>query len=462
MRILSRSVATWAAGCAAAALVLPGVAGAADANSFRLGGARSLGGMLLPGAQVLAPSSWDLSLSFSHEEGVLSTQVPTGTIRGGGRWQDATWIDSRDLLFLQFAISPIERLEIVGGVPVLLAQGTGAVGELEAPRADGGTLGDPRLGVRYAIFGDAASRWIGSVQGGLALPGGGSDYAMGNDGARADLALSAGYQEPGVWSALLHVGHRMGERAVVGDQLLGDTLVAGAGFFLHEEVAGHALQYGLEAVLQSAVAPVDEGNPDRTALEILGGARYFLPFVYVDLGAGVAAAAAGATPDWRVIASVGTTGSWARSAPPAPPPPPQQVVVNVQANGAPQEPPTVDPTVVEKAVRVAELERHSVLFETGSIVLDESARRTLGAVALLLHRTEGRVRIHGYADDRGTHERNLQLSQQRAEVVRDALIEAGIAPERLEIHALGDGAPVGPSTEMGRAINRRATLHWVD
>ena len=42
------------------------------------------------------------------------------------------------------------------------------------------------------------------------------------------------------------------------------------------------------------------------------------------------------------------------------------------------------------------------------------------------------VRIYGYADHSGTEQINKRLTQQRAEALRDYLIDKGIAPERIK------------------------------
>jgi outer membrane protein OmpA-like peptidoglycan-associated protein len=39
-----------------------------------------------------------------------------------------------------------------------------------------------------------------------------------------------------------------------------------------------------------------------------------------------------------------------------------------------------------------------------------------------------RIAVYGYTDDIGTQTYNLQLSQRRAEAVRDFLVQAGISP----------------------------------
>lgn len=67
-----------------------------------------------------------------------------------------------------------------------------------------------------------------------------------------------------------------------------------------------------------------------------------------------------------------------------------------------------------------------------------------------------RVRIEGHTDDRGTAAYNQQLSEGRAEAVRNYLVERGIAPERLEARGYGSSLPLDTNkTSEGREKNRR-------
>ena len=67
------------------------------------------------------------------------------------------------------------------------------------------------------------------------------------------------------------------------------------------------------------------------------------------------------------------------------------------------------------------------------------------------------VTIEGHADERGTIEYNLALSDRRARVVYDYLISVGIAPERIKAVAYGKEIPVcTESNEDCWQRNRRA------
>ncbi len=71
--------------------------------------------------------------------------------------------------------------------------------------------------------------------------------------------------------------------------------------------------------------------------------------------------------------------------------------------------------------------------------------------------------IAGHTDAIGSDERNLQLSEERAQAVRDYLIKRGIAPDRLIARGYGEAYPVASNaTEAGREFNRRSEFIRVD
>jgi outer membrane protein OmpA-like peptidoglycan-associated protein len=77
-------------------------------------------------------------------------------------------------------------------------------------------------------------------------------------------------------------------------------------------------------------------------------------------------------------------------------------------------------------------------------------------VRLLFVRPTMRLRVEGHADSTGPHEKNMELSQKRAEAVRSYLISSGIQPSRLEVAGYGDTRPIATNaTEEGRRLNRR-------
>ena len=66
------------------------------------------------------------------------------------------------------------------------------------------------------------------------------------------------------------------------------------------------------------------------------------------------------------------------------------------------------------------------------------------------------IEIHGHTDNVGDSEKNLILSQNRAESVMNFLISSGISDKRLSAKGFGQTKPnKSNTTEAGRSFNRR-------
>ena len=98
-----------------------------------------------------------------------------------------------------------------------------------------------------------------------------------------------------------------------------------------------------------------------------------------------------------------------------------------------------------------------ILFEFASATLTEPGGDVVDVIAETLLAHPGvPVAIEGHTDGIGFRERNLELSQRRANAVRDRLVERGVPFERLTSYGYGEGVPVADNASPeGRAANRR-------
>ena len=108
--------------------------------------------------------------------------------------------------------------------------------------------------------------------------------------------------------------------------------------------------------------------------------------------------------------------------------------------------------------RVREALSDIVFFEYDSNELTTEAQNKLRTKAAILRSNPGvEMRIDGHADERGSTEYNLALSQRRAETVRDFLAGYGIAASRISTIPYGEERPrVEGTGESVWAQNRRA------
>lgn len=105
-----------------------------------------------------------------------------------------------------------------------------------------------------------------------------------------------------------------------------------------------------------------------------------------------------------------------------------------------------------------------VLFETGQNQLLESAHSSLVEVVdLLQSEPDKQIRIEGHTDSVGSAQANLELSEQRADAVRRALVDLGVGETRVTSVGLGEDFPIASNTdEEGRARNRRVDVILLD
>ena len=99
----------------------------------------------------------------------------------------------------------------------------------------------------------------------------------------------------------------------------------------------------------------------------------------------------------------------------------------------------------------------NIFFDTNSSVLRPESKTEIERIADILNdNPDIRVEISGHTDSQGEDKYNQWLSEKRAKSVVDALIETGIASERLEYKGYGELDTIESNlTEEGRQVNRR-------
>jgi outer membrane protein OmpA-like peptidoglycan-associated protein len=106
-----------------------------------------------------------------------------------------------------------------------------------------------------------------------------------------------------------------------------------------------------------------------------------------------------------------------------------------------------------------------IFFEFGkSRILPQSDPLLKNVAELLAKFPEvKRIRIEGHTDDVGGDDVNLELSQKRAESVRDARVKTAGGPDRLETKGYGKSKPLEPGvTDAARERNRRVEFVILD
>jgi len=101
-----------------------------------------------------------------------------------------------------------------------------------------------------------------------------------------------------------------------------------------------------------------------------------------------------------------------------------------------------------------------VLFDTGRAELKAGASRKIDQLAqFLIEHPDRRVQIDGFTDSVGSDPYNQDLSQRRANAVREALIARGVDSSRIGTEGYGKSYPVANNSDSGgRQLNRRVEV----
>ncbi len=113
---------------------------------------------------------------------------------------------------------------------------------------------------------------------------------------------------------------------------------------------------------------------------------------------------------------------------------------------------------------VMTLDSKSIRFDFDKANIKPEYRDILNRIAGILMTLKGyTIAVYGYTDDTGTQAYNLQLSQRRAEAVRDFLVQTGIPATIMSTKGFGKSDPrVQGDSELARAANRRVEIGIVD
>ena len=108
--------------------------------------------------------------------------------------------------------------------------------------------------------------------------------------------------------------------------------------------------------------------------------------------------------------------------------------------------------------------KQSVHFAIGKSRILRDSFELLRQVASAVQDAPGiRVRVEGHTDNVGGLDRNMTLSQERAEAVKDFLVKEGVQPRRLVSEGFGPTRPIKPNTtKKNRAANRRVEFRLIE
>ncbi len=122
---------------------------------------------------------------------------------------------------------------------------------------------------------------------------------------------------------------------------------------------------------------------------------------------------------------------------------------------------TVDAGAIGQGLQAeGKIALYGLFFDTGKTEVKAESNPQLEQMAALLKAQPAlKVLIVGHTDNVGSTDANLALSQGRAQAVVAALLQRGIAAQRLQARGVANFAPVASNAvEDGRARNRRVEM----
>lgn len=106
---------------------------------------------------------------------------------------------------------------------------------------------------------------------------------------------------------------------------------------------------------------------------------------------------------------------------------------------------------------------HNILFSFDNVNLTKDAQEEISSISAIMKSSPGLViEVVGYTDAQGTDSYNKKLSESRAQIVKNKLVNSGINANRIKTSGKGEEDPIainenlnGSDNPEGRAFNRR-------
>src|SRR5690606_34301163 len=101
----------------------------------------------------------------------------------------------------------------------------------------------------------------------------------------------------------------------------------------------------------------------------------------------------------------------------------------------------------------------NIQFEFDTSVLKTESYSTLDRLSSELRESGATVTLDGHASAEGSEAYNMTLSQDRANSVKQYLVNSGVDAAKVNTQAFGESAPISSNaTEEGRVLNRRVEI----
>ncbi len=102
----------------------------------------------------------------------------------------------------------------------------------------------------------------------------------------------------------------------------------------------------------------------------------------------------------------------------------------------------------------------NIYFDSGSAKINAESQGIAEEVMAEVKRRDSRdISLNGHTDRVGDKASNMELSLRRANTVKEALLEAGVLPEYIQIEYYGESKPIKPTEDdVDEPLNRRVEV----
>jgi len=97
--------------------------------------------------------------------------------------------------------------------------------------------------------------------------------------------------------------------------------------------------------------------------------------------------------------------------------------------------------------------KSEAFFDSNSSTLKPGAYTEIDRVAGVLNKyPQTTIQVAGHTDSRGSEQYNLELSQRRADAVKNALVQRGVDPMRIQTYGYGESQPISSNDALNRRV----------
>lgn len=352
----------------------------------------------------------------------LTTNFSRGLISAGNPVNNQT-VDIVDSFFtgdFLFGLGLWNRLGVGVDIPVFFYERGRDFNNAAVFNTSG--VGDVRLDAKIRLFEDEGKRPGAALLSSAFFPSGETSKFTGSKNVEYEARLIVDKKFKHLYLTA-NAGYKVAPRQTAVNIIHDDELTFGAGARFPLPILDRSIEFVSEVFGATVVRNFSELT---TPVEFIGGVRKkFKNNLSLSVAGGTGLTSGAGAPQYRTLMGLAYTFG------PRPVPPP--------------------------AAEAEKSGRQTVYFGFDSYLITPESAKILDDMAGQIRRES--IKISGHSDSTGPKKYNMALSERRAVVVKDYLVEKGVSPEQVTIESFGETMPIAAnSARGGRSRNRRVEI----